>query len=108
MLEQDVVYIGKDCEGGDGFVRIDGVEYRAPSALEPSAVHGLARGRGRTASGRLAAAAVTTQMVQDTALIGPLGKIKDELQEWKRTALTTMLVGGSTETLRTISELVLA
>ena len=55
-----------------------------------------------------AAAAVTTQMVQDTALIGPLGKIKDELQEWKRTALTTMLVGGPSQTLRTISELVLA
>ena len=54
-----------------------------------------------------AAAAVTTEMVQATALIGPLGKIKDELQEWKSTALTTMLVGGPTPMLRTISELVL-
>jgi F420-dependent oxidoreductase-like protein len=56
-----------------------------------------------------AAAAVTTKMVQDTALIGPLGKIKDELQEWKRTSLTTMLVGGgSIEQMRTVAELVLS
>jgi len=53
-----------------------------------------------------AAAAVTTKMVEDTALIGPVGKIKDELQEWKRTSLTTVMVGGS-RSLEQIAELVL-
>ncbi len=55
-----------------------------------------------------AAAAIPTKMVQDTALIGPLGKVKDELQEWKKTSLTTMLVGGPTSSMRELSELVLA
>ena len=54
-----------------------------------------------------AAAAVPTKLVQDTAIIGPLGKVKDELQEWRSTVLTTMLVGGPKDTLRTLSELVL-
>jgi hypothetical protein len=53
-----------------------------------------------------AAAAVTTKMVEDTALIGPIGKIKDELQEWKRTSLTTIMIGGG-RSLEQIAELVL-
>ncbi len=55
-----------------------------------------------------AAAAITAKMVQDTALVGPLDKVKDELQEWKKTSLTTMLVGGPVPSMRQISELVLA
>jgi hypothetical protein len=47
-------------------------------------------------------------MVEDTALIGPLGKVKDDLQEWKKTSLTTMLVGGGPTSMREISELVLS
>ncbi len=57
---------------------------------------------------REAAAAVTTEMVQDVALVGPIGKIKDELQEWKSTMLTTILVGGPLPHLRTVAELVMA
>jgi F420-dependent oxidoreductase-like protein len=56
---------------------------------------------------REAMAAIPTSMVEDTALIGPIGKIKDELPEWKKTSLTTMLVGGPAPLLRTIAELVL-
>ena len=47
-------------------------------------------------------------MVQDTALIGPLDKVKDELQDWKKTSLTTMLVSGPASSMRELSELVLA
>ncbi len=56
---------------------------------------------------REAMAAVPTRMVEDVALIGPPGKIKDELAEWKRTVATTLLVGGPPAMLRTIAELVL-
>jgi F420-dependent oxidoreductase-like protein len=56
---------------------------------------------------RAAMAAIPTSMVEDVALIGPLGKIKDELPAWKATSMTTMLVGGPPPLLRTIAELVL-
>jgi hypothetical protein len=39
--------------------------------------------------------------------VGPPGKIKDELQEWKKTVLTTMIVAGPAAMLRPIAELVL-
>ena len=56
-----------------------------------------------------AMAAVPTKMVQDLALIGPLGKIKDELPAWKNTVLTTMHVNAPTpQMLTTIADLVLS
>ena len=39
-----------------------------------------------------AIAAVPTRMVEDVALIGPWPKIADELQRWKQTVITTLLV----------------
>jgi F420-dependent oxidoreductase-like protein len=54
-----------------------------------------------------AMAAIPLEMVQDVSLIGPPGKIKDELAMWKETCLTTMLVGGPPAQLRQIAELVL-
>jgi F420-dependent oxidoreductase-like protein len=56
---------------------------------------------------REAIAAIPREMVEDTALIGPIGKIKDELQAWRKTCLTTMLVNAPPQQLRTIAELVL-
>jgi len=56
---------------------------------------------------RDAIAAVPRQMVEDTALIGPIEKIRDELREWKKTVLTTMLVAGPPPVLRQVAELVL-
>jgi F420-dependent oxidoreductase-like protein len=56
---------------------------------------------------REAIAAIPLEMVQDTALIGPAGKIKDELPLWKSTCLTTMLVNGAPQQLPAIAELVL-
>jgi F420-dependent oxidoreductase-like protein len=56
---------------------------------------------------REAMAAVPTKLVEDIALIGPAGKIKDKLAEWETTAATTLLVGGPPAQLRRIAELVL-
>jgi alkanesulfonate monooxygenase SsuD/methylene tetrahydromethanopterin reductase-like flavin-dependent oxidoreductase (luciferase family) len=56
---------------------------------------------------REAMAAVPTSLVEDVALIGPAGKIKDELAEWRKTVATTLLVGGPPAALRTIADLVL-
>ncbi len=54
-----------------------------------------------------AAAAVPTSLVEDVALVGPKEKIRDDLEGWKESIATTLLVSGSTETLQTMAELVL-
>ncbi|MEV4490007.1 LLM class F420-dependent oxidoreductase [Micromonospora coxensis] len=53
-----------------------------------------------------AVAAVPTALVQDIALIGPAAKIKDELQRWRETVITTLLVSGSPRQLQQIAELI--
>ena len=40
----------------------------------------------------------------DVALIGPMGKIKDELPKWKDTCLTTMMVAGPPQMMRTAAK----
>jgi F420-dependent oxidoreductase-like protein len=52
-----------------------------------------------------AIAAVPTGLVQDVALIGPLAKIRDELQLWQQTVLTTMLLQTDPRHLPAIAEL---
>ena len=55
-----------------------------------------------------AAAAVPTSMVEEMNLIGPRAKIRDELEVWKASMVTTMLIGGGNlDTMRTMAELVL-
>jgi len=54
-----------------------------------------------------AAAAVPLELVQDVALIGPMGKIKDELSAWKDTCLTTMLIAGPPQVVEVAAKLVL-
>jgi F420-dependent oxidoreductase-like protein len=54
-----------------------------------------------------AAAKVPTRLVEDTALIGPKEKIRDDLEMWRESVVTTILVAGDVNMLRTISELVL-
>lgn len=56
---------------------------------------------------REAMAAIPTQMVEDTALVGPIEKIRDDLAAWKGTCLTTMLVGGAPPLLEQIAKVVL-
>jgi F420-dependent oxidoreductase-like protein len=54
-----------------------------------------------------AISSVPTAMVEDVALIGPKEKIADELDRWRATTLTTMLVSGPPPVLQTMAELVL-
>jgi F420-dependent oxidoreductase-like protein len=54
-----------------------------------------------------AAAAVPTSLIEDTALIGPKEKVRDDLEGWKESIATTLLVSGSVDTMRTMAELVL-
>ena len=54
-----------------------------------------------------AIASVPLAMVEDVALVGPLDKIRDELERWKETCLTTMLVSGPAEVLPLYAELIL-
>jgi hypothetical protein len=53
-----------------------------------------------------AAAAVPTSLVEATALIGPREKIRDELEAWRESLVTTLLVGGGVDQMRLLAELV--
>ena len=54
-----------------------------------------------------AAAEIPLELVQDVALIGPVGKIKDDIEEWKETCLTTMLINGPPQVVELAAELAL-
>jgi len=55
-----------------------------------------------------AAAAVPNELADAVALVGPRERIKDQLEQWKASAVTTMLIGTSQpEALRTLAELCL-
>lgn len=51
-----------------------------------------------------AAAAVPTKLIEEVALIGPPEKIRDELQAWEESVVTTMLVQAPAFALRTIRD----
>jgi F420-dependent oxidoreductase-like protein len=53
-----------------------------------------------------AAAAVPTAMIEDIALVGPKEKIRDDLDAWRESIATTLLVSGDAATLQTMAELV--
>jgi F420-dependent oxidoreductase-like protein len=56
-----------------------------------------------------AAAAIPTSVVEQLALIGPLGKIRDELPAWRESLVTTLLVyvPPRPEVLRLVADLIL-
>ncbi len=54
-----------------------------------------------------AIALVPTSLVEQIALIGPKEKIRDDLEAWRESAITTINVSGDADTLRTMAELVL-
>ena len=58
---------------------------------------------------REAAAAIPTWVVEQLALIGPPGKIRDELPAWRDSLVTTLLVyvPPRPEVLRQVAELIL-
>jgi hypothetical protein len=54
-----------------------------------------------------AIASVPLSMVEDVALVGPMDKIRGELEQWKETCITTFLVGGPKQFLAPYAELIL-
>jgi F420-dependent oxidoreductase-like protein len=54
-----------------------------------------------------AAGAVPTKLLEQITLIGPKEKIRHDLEAWQDSIVTTLLVGGDPQTLRTAAELVL-
>lgn len=54
-----------------------------------------------------AIAAITTAMVEEVSLVGPKEKVRDDLDAWKESPATTLLISGDLPVLRTMAELVL-
>jgi F420-dependent oxidoreductase-like protein len=54
-----------------------------------------------------AAAAVPTRLLEQLTLIGPEAKIRHDLEAWRDSIVTTLLIGGDLPTLRAAAELVL-
>jgi F420-dependent oxidoreductase-like protein len=54
-----------------------------------------------------AAAAVPRELIEQLTLIGPPDKIRHDLEAWRDSIVTTLLIGGDPQTLRTAAELVL-
>ena len=50
--------------------------------------------------------AVPTAFADEIALVGPKERIRDRLEAWKETAVTTMVVSADPDTMRTLAELV--
>lgn len=51
-----------------------------------------------------ATVAIPTELIEDIALIGPLAKIRDELDKWRETCVTTLLVRGDEALLRKVAD----
>lgn len=50
---------------------------------------------------------VPLALVEDVAMVGPLDKVREELDEkWRKTCMTTLLVSGTPEHLRVVTDLV--
>mgnify|MGYP003350260930 CR=1 FL=1 len=54
-----------------------------------------------------AIAAVPNAMIDEICLVGSKDKVRDDLEAWRDSRVTTMIVGGPLDTLRTMAELVL-
>jgi F420-dependent oxidoreductase-like protein len=54
-----------------------------------------------------AAARVPRRLIEDLSLIGPEDKIRDDLEKWRESIVTTLLVTGDAATVRKATELVL-
>ena len=50
-----------------------------------------------------AIASVPMSLVEDVALVGPVAKGRDELERWRETVMTTILVSGGPDQLRQIA-----
>ncbi|MFE0020800.1 LLM class F420-dependent oxidoreductase [Amycolatopsis sp. NPDC059021] len=50
-----------------------------------------------------ATAAIPTSLVEDTSLIGPVAKVREELARWEETVVTTLLLRGDADTLAKVA-----
>jgi F420-dependent oxidoreductase-like protein len=54
-----------------------------------------------------AGARIPRGLIEEMSLVGPAEKIRDDLEKWRESIVTTLLVSGDAATLRTAAELVL-
>ena len=54
-----------------------------------------------------AAAAIPAKLIDELTLIGSAEQIKDKLEAWRESSVTTLLIAGDPQTLRTAAEIVL-
>jgi F420-dependent oxidoreductase-like protein len=54
-----------------------------------------------------AGAKIPRALIEELSLIGPAEKIRDDLERWRESAVTTLLISGDASTLRSAAELVL-
>jgi hypothetical protein len=54
-----------------------------------------------------AGAAIPTKLIEELSLIGPADKIRHDLDRWRESIVTMLLVSGDAATVRTAAELVL-
>jgi F420-dependent oxidoreductase-like protein len=54
-----------------------------------------------------ACAVLPRQLVEELSLVGPAEKIRDDVERWRESIVTTLLVAGDAPTLRTAAEVVL-
>jgi hypothetical protein len=54
-----------------------------------------------------AIAAVPDQFADEISLVGPVDRIKEKLQDWEKSPVTSLLVMGDETLLRTMAELAL-
>jgi hypothetical protein len=55
-----------------------------------------------------AGAKIPRALIEEMSLIGPRDKIRDDLERWRESIVTTLLVSGDAATIRRAAELVLA
>ena len=67
----------------------------------------VARKLTTTALATSGIALVPLALVEDVAMVGPLDKVREELdQKWRRTCMTTLLVNGTPDHLRVVADMV--
>jgi F420-dependent oxidoreductase-like protein len=86
-----------------------GTNFHANVAIRMGYEQEVARIQELYLSGRRdeAAAAIPTKLVEQLTLIGTEAKIRHDLEAWRESSVTTLLIGGDPATLRTAAELVL-
>src|SRR3954451_14085974 len=54
-----------------------------------------------------AGARIPTKLIEELSLIGPREKIREDLERWRESVVTTLLISGDVATVRSAAELVL-